>query len=106
MLTQKGLQELLLHQTLGQQDFAVLMLLQSLNEITERLEKIENLLEKRERLGKHQMKEVRQAMLAKVENQLTHLEKMHQASMSDLKVEVKSMKQALENTKSKFIGFQ
>jgi hypothetical protein len=106
MLTQKGLQELLLHQTLGQQDFAVLMLLQSLNEITERLEKIENLLEKRERIGKHQMKEVKQAMLAKVENQLTHLEKIHQASMSDLKVEVKSMKQALENTKSKFIGFE
>jgi hypothetical protein len=106
MLTQKRLQELLLHQTLGQQDFAVVILLQSFNEITERLEKIESLLEKRQRVGKHQMKEVRQAMLAKVENQLTHLERMHQASISDLKVEVKSMKQALENTKSKFIGFE
>jgi hypothetical protein len=106
MLTQKVLQDLLLHQTLGQQDFAVLMLVQSLSEITERLEKIESLLEKRKRVEKHQMKEVRRAMLAKLENQLSHLEKTHQASMSDLKVEVKSMKQVLENTKSKFIGFE
>jgi len=45
-------------------------------------------------------------MLSKVESQLNHLEKTHQATITDLTAVVKAVKQTLENAKSKFIGFQ
>jgi hypothetical protein len=106
MLTHKTIQELLFHYSLGQQSCPSLVLFHSLNELSERLDRIEGLLEKRQRTEKHQLKEVKRAMLSKVENQLNHLEKTHQATIIDLTTEVKAVKQALENAKSKFIGFQ
>jgi hypothetical protein len=45
-------------------------------------------------------------MLAKVERQLKHLERVHIGTITDLTAEVKVVKQTLENTKSKFIGFE
>jgi len=106
MLTHKTMQELLFHYSLGQQSCLSATLFHSLNELTERLDRIEVLLEKRQRSDRHQLKEVKQAMLSKVESQLNHLEKTHQATITDLTVEVKAVKQTLENAKSKFVGFQ
>jgi hypothetical protein len=100
------MQELLFHYSLGQQSCSLAILFHSLNELSERLDRIEVLLEKRQRSDRHQLKEVKQAMLSKVESQLNHLEKTHQATITDLTAEVKAVKQTLENAKSKFVGFQ
>jgi hypothetical protein len=100
------MQELLFHYSLGHQSCSVAILFHSLNELSERLDRIEALLEKRQRSDRHQLKEVKQAMLSKVETQLNHLEKTHQATITDLTAEVKAVKQTLENAKSKFVGFQ
>jgi TPP-dependent pyruvate/acetoin dehydrogenase alpha subunit len=100
------MQELLFHYSLGQQNYSSAILFHSLNELSERLDRIEALLVKRQRSDRHQLKEVKRAMLSKVENQLNHLEKTHQATITDLTTEVKAVKQVLENAKSKFIGFQ
>ena len=106
MLTHKTMQELLFHYSLGQQSCSSAILFYSLNELSERLDRIEALLEKRHRSDSHQLKEVKRAMLSKVESQLNHLEKTHQTTITDLTAEVKAVKQTLENAKSKFIGFQ
>ena len=106
MLTQKTIQELLLHYSLGQQSSPSVIVLHSLNELSERLDRIEALLEKRQRSEAHQLKEVKKAMLTKVAGQLSHLEKTHLATITDLTAEVKAVKQTLESAKSKFIGFQ
>ncbi len=100
------MQELLFHYSLEQRSCSSAMLFHLLNELSERLDRIEVLLEKRQRSDRHQLKEVKQAMLSKVENQLNHLEKTHQATITDLTAEVKAVKQTLENAKSKFVGFQ
>jgi prefoldin subunit 5 len=52
------------------------------------------------------MKNVRQAMLSKVERQLKHLEDTHMSTINNLTAEVKAVKETLENAKSKFIGFE
>jgi hypothetical protein len=106
MLTHKTMQELLFHYSLGQQSCSVVILFHLLNDLSERLDRIEALLEKRQRSDSHQLKEVKRAMLSKLEGQLNHLEKIHQSTLTDLTAEVKAVKQTLEDTKSKFIGFQ
>lgn len=106
MFTHKTLQDLLLHHSLEQQSFSTAVLLQVLNQVTERLDNIEALLEKRQKIETHQMKEVKRAMLSKIAGQLSHLEKTHFSSINDLTAEVKAVKQTLENAKSKFIGFE
>jgi esterase/lipase len=100
------MQELLFHYSLGQHSCPSAILFHSVNELSERLDRIEALLEKRQRSDNYQLKEVKRALLSKVENQLNHLEKTHQATITDLTTEVKAVKQVLENAKSKFIGFQ
>jgi Ni,Fe-hydrogenase III component G len=106
MLTHKTLQDLILHHSLEQQTFSAVALLQVLNQVAERLDSIEALLEKRQQTEKQQMQEVKRAMLSKVTGQLNHLEKTHLATITDLATEVKAIKQSLENAKSKFIGFE
>ncbi len=106
MLTHKTMQELLFHYSLGQQSCSSTILFHLLNDLSERLDRIEALLEKRQRSDSHQLKEVKRAMLSKLEGQLNHLEKTHQSTLTDLTAEVKAVKQTLEDTKSKFIGFQ
>jgi prefoldin subunit 5 len=105
MFTQKTLQDLILHYSLEHQGCSVVVLLQVLNQVTERLDNIEALLEKRQ-IETYQMKEVKRAMLSKIEAQLSHLEKTHFSTINDLTAEVKAVKQTLENAKSKFIGFE
>ena len=106
MLTQKVLQSLLLHHSLGHDDCSTLVLFQLLSDIAEHLENIEALLEHRKQTDTKQMKNVRQAMLTKVERQLKHLEETHMSTISNLTAEVKAVKETLENAKSKFIGFE
>jgi hypothetical protein len=106
MFTQKTLQDLILHHSLEHQSCSVVVLLQVLNQVTERLDNIEALLEKRQKIETHQMKDVKRAMLSKIEAQLSHLEKTHFSTINDLTAEVKAVKQTLENAKSKFIGFE
>ena len=106
MLTQKVLQSLLLHHSLGHDDCSTVALFQLLSDIAEHLEHIEVLLEHRKETDIKQMKNVRQAMLTKVERQLKHLEETHMSTISNLTAEVKAVKETLENTKSKFIGFE
>jgi hypothetical protein len=67
MLTQKVLQSLLLHHSLGHDDCSTVVLFQLLSDIAEHLENIEALLEHRKQTDTRQMKNVRQAMLSKVE---------------------------------------
>jgi esterase/lipase len=81
-------------------------LFQLLSDIAEHLENIETLLEHRKETDTRQMKNVRQAMLSKVERQLKHLEETHMSTINNLTVEVKAVKETLENAKSKFIGFE
>jgi esterase/lipase len=106
MLTQKVLQSLLLHHSLGHNDCSTVVLFQLLTDIAEYLENIEALLEHRKETETRQMKNVRQAMLSKVERQLKHLEETHMSTISNLTAEVKAVKETLENAKSKFIGFE
>ena len=106
MFTHKTLQDLLLHHSLEQQSFSTAVLLQVLNQVTERLDNIEALLEKRQKIETYQMKEVKRAMLSKIAGQLSHLEKTHFNTINDLTAEVKAVKQTLESAKSKFIGFE
>jgi len=106
MFTQKTLQDLILHHSLEHQGCSVVVLLQALNQVTERLDNIEALLEKRQKVETYQMKEVKRAMLSKIAGQLNHLEKTHSNTINDLTAEVKAVKQALESAKSKFIGFE
>jgi hypothetical protein len=106
MLTQKVLQSLLLHHSLGHDDCSIVVLFQLLSDIAEHLENIEALLEHRKQTDIKQMNNVRQAMLSKVERQLKHLEETHMSTINNLTVEVKAVKETLENAKSKFIGFE
>jgi hypothetical protein len=106
MLTQKVLQSLLLHHSLGHDDCSTVVLFQLLSDIAEHLENIEALLEHRKQTDTRQMKNVRQAMLSKVERRLKHLEETHMSTISNLIAEVKAVKETLENAKSKFIGFE
>jgi hypothetical protein len=106
MFTQKVLQELLRHHSLGQEDCVATILFQLLNELSEQLDRIELLLEKRQRIEAKQMKDIRLAMLSKLTGQLKHLEETHMGSITDLTAEVKALKQTLESTRSKFIGFE
>jgi hypothetical protein len=106
MFTQKVLQELLRHYSLGQEDCVSTILFQLLNELSEQLDRIELLLEKRQRIEAKQMKDIRRAMLSKLTGQLKHLEETHMGSITDLTAEVKALKQTLESTRSKFIGFE
>jgi hypothetical protein len=106
MFTQKVLQELLRHYSLGQEDCVSTILFQLLNELSEQLDRIELLLEKRQRIEAKQMKDIRLAMLSKLTGQLKHLEETHMGSITDLTAEVKALKQTLESTRSKFIGFE
>jgi type IV secretory pathway VirB4 component len=100
------MQELLFHYSLGQQSCSSTILFHLLHDLSERLDRIEALLQKRQRSDSHQLKEVKRAMLSKLEAQLNHLEKTHQSTLTDLTAELKALKQTLEDTKSKFIGFQ
>jgi len=50
MFTQKTLQDLILHHSLEHQGCSVVVLLQALNQVTERLDNIEALLEKRQKV--------------------------------------------------------
>jgi ElaB/YqjD/DUF883 family membrane-anchored ribosome-binding protein len=106
MLTQKVLQSLLLHHSLGHDDYSTVVLFQLLSDIAEHLENIEALLEHRKQTDTKQMKNVRQAMLSKVERQLKRLEETHMSTINNLTAEVKAVKETLENAKSKFIGFE
>jgi esterase/lipase len=106
MLTQKVLQSLLLHHSLGHDNCSTVVLFQLLSDIPEHLENIESLLEHRKETETRQMKNVRQAMLSKVERQLKHLEETHMSTINNLTAEVKAVKKTLENAKSKFIGFE
>jgi DNA-binding transcriptional MerR regulator len=106
MLTQKVLQSLLLHHSLGHDDCSTAVLFQVLSDIAEHLENIKALLEHRKETDTRQIKNVRQAMLSKVERQLKHLEDSHMSTINNLTAEVKAVKETLENAKSKFIGFE
>jgi hypothetical protein len=106
MLTQKVLQDLLLHYSLEQEDKASSVLVHLLSQLTERLERIEVLLEKRQVVEVNQFKSVQRSMLSKVEKQLRHIEETHAKTFTEVTAELKAVKQTLESTKSKFIGFQ
>lgn len=106
MFTQKLLESLLLYYSLSHEDRILATVFQLLNQLAERLDHIETLLEKRQSIEAKQFKNVRAAMLSKVERQLKHLEQTHISTITDLTTEVKSVKQTLENTRSKFIGFE
>jgi hypothetical protein len=106
MLTQKVLQSLLLHHSLGHDSCSTVVLFELFSDIAEHLENIEALLEHRKEIDSRQMRNVRQAMLSKVERQLKYLEETHMSIINNLTAEVKTVKETLENTKSKFIGFE
>ena len=106
MLTQKVLQDLLLHYSLEQEGSASSVLVHLVNQLTERLEHIEALLEKRQIVEVDQFGTVQRSMLKKVEKQLRHIEETHAKTFTEVTAELKTLKQTLESTKSKFIGFQ
>jgi hypothetical protein len=106
MLTQKVLQDLLLHYSLEQEGSASSVLVHLVNQLTERLEHIEKLLEERQIAEVDQLGTVQRSMLKKVEKQLRHIEKTHAKTFTEVTAELKTLKETLESTKSKFIGFQ
>ena len=74
-------------------------------ELSEKLDRVEALLERRQQVDAKQFKNVQRSMLNKVEKQLRHLEETHTSSLTSLSTELKSVKQSLESARSKFIGF-
>lgn len=82
------------------------VVLHLLKELSEKLDRVEALLEKRQRVDSRQFKNVQRSMLERVEKQLRHLEETHTSTFTDLSTELKSVKQTLESARSKFIGFQ
>jgi uncharacterized alpha-E superfamily protein len=106
MVAHNLLEQLLFHHSSSCDICSATSLLHSLNELNERLTRIEEFLEKRQQTEGTQFKDVKQAMLSKVAKQLNHLEKTHQATITDLTAEVKAVKQTLNNAKSNFVGFQ
>jgi hypothetical protein len=73
--------------------------------ISEKLDRVEALLEKRQQVDAKQLKNVQRFMLDKVEKQFRHLEETHNSAFTNLSTELKSVKESLENARSKFIGF-
>jgi hypothetical protein len=106
MLTQKLLEELLFHHSSNHEECSMAVVLHLLKELSEKLDHVEALLEKRQRVDSRQLKNVQRSMLERVEKQLRHLEETHTSTFTDLSTELKSVKQTLESARSKFIGFQ
>ena len=106
MLTQKLLEELLFHYSSNHEECSMAVVLHLLKELSEKLDRVEALLEKRQRVDSRQLKNVQRSMLERVEKQLRHLEETHTSTFTDLSTELKSVKQTLESARSKFIGFQ
>jgi hypothetical protein len=106
MLTQKLLEELLFHHSSNHEECSMAIMLHLLKELSEKLDRVEALLEKRQRVDSRQFKNVQRSMLERVEKQLRHLEETHTSTFTDLSTELKSVKQTLESARSKFIGFQ
>jgi CRISPR/Cas system type I-B associated protein Csh2 (Cas7 group RAMP superfamily) len=105
MLTQKLLEELLFHHSSNHEECSMAVVLHLLKELSEKLDRVEALLERRQQVDAKQFKDVQRSMLNKVEKQLRHLEKTHTSTLTDLSTELKSVKQSLESARSKFIGF-
>ncbi len=106
MLTQKLLEDLLFHHSSNHEECLMAVVLHLLKELSEKLDRVEALLEKRQRVDSRQLKNVQRSMLERVEKQLRHLEETHTSTFTDLSTELKSVKQTLESARSKFIGFQ
>jgi uncharacterized protein with von Willebrand factor type A (vWA) domain len=106
MLTQKLLEELLFHHSSNPSEGSMTVLLHVLKDLSEKLDRVEALLEKRQVVEVNQFKSVQRSMLSKVEKQLRHIEETHSSTFTSLSTELKSIKQALESARSKFIGFQ
>jgi CRISPR/Cas system type I-B associated protein Csh2 (Cas7 group RAMP superfamily) len=105
MLTQKLLEELLFHHSSNHEECSMAVVLHLLKELSEKLDRVEALLEKHQQVDAKQFKDVQRSMLNKVEKQLRHLEETHTSTLTSLSTELKSVKESLENARSKFIGF-
>jgi hypothetical protein len=105
MLTQKLLEELLFHHSSNHEECSMAVVLHLLKELSEKLDRVEALLERRQQADAKHFKNVQRSMLDKVEKQLRHLEETHTSTLTSLSTEVKSVKQSLETARSKFIGF-
>ena len=105
MLTQKLLEELLFHHSSNHQECSMAVLLHLLKDLSEKLDRVEALLERRQQVDAKQLKNVQRSMLNKVEKQFRHLEETHTSTLTSLSNELKSVKESLENARSKFIGF-
>jgi hypothetical protein len=105
MLTQKLLEELLVHHSSNHEECSMAVVLHLLKDLSEKLDRVEALLEKRQVVEVNQFKNVQRSMLSKVEKQLRHIEETHSSTFTSLSTELKSIKQTLETTRSKFIGF-
>jgi hypothetical protein len=105
MLTQKLLEELLFHHSSNHEECSMAVLLHLLKDLSEKLDRVEALLEKRQVVEVNQFKNVQRSMLSKVQKQLRHIEETHSSTFTSLSTELKSIKQTLETTRSKFIGF-
>jgi hypothetical protein len=105
MLTQKLLEELLFHHSSNHEECSMAVVLHLLKELSEKLDRVEALLERRQQVDAKQFKDVQRSMLKKVEEQLRHLEETHTSTLTSLSTELKSVKQSLESARSKFIGF-
>ena len=105
MLTQKLLEELLFHHSSNHEECSMAVLLHLLKDLSEKLDRVEALLEKRQVVEVNQFKNVQRSMLSKVEKQLRHIEETHNSTFTSLSTELKSIKQTLETARSKFIGF-
>jgi len=105
MLTQKLLEELLFYHSSNHEECSTVVLLHVLKDLSEKLDRVEALLERRQQVDAKQLKSVQRSMLNKVEKQFRHLEETHTSTLTSLSNELKSVKESLENARSKFIGF-
>ncbi len=106
MLTHKLLEELLFHHSSNVSESSMAVLLNVLKDLSEKVDRLEALLDKRQRINSKQLKNVQRSLLEKVEKQLRHIEGTHTSSFTNLSTELKSVKETLESARSKFIGFQ
>jgi esterase/lipase len=105
MLTQKLLEELLFHHSSNHEECSMAVVLHVLKDLSEKLDRVEALLERRQQVDAKQLKNVQRSMLNKVEKQFRHLEETHTSTLTSLSNELKSVKESLDNARSKFIGF-
>lgn len=102
MLTQKLLQDLLIHYFLEKE----VSISTQVTQLIKKLNRIEALLDKRRNVEAIELETVKQSMITRANNHICHIEQVRAKTYADLKEELEVLKQELETVHSKFIEIE